>query len=256
MLSIPAIAQDLMSREDFRNAEWRMKSEYYQNLLKRGGSNIVLDQTDFDVKYWELDIDVTNIVGQIIHGKVTMTSECTVDDVTTVDYDFHSNMTVDSAFMGGNPVSYTRPNNIVRITLDRTYNEGEHFTTVVYYHGHPPGGGWGSFSWDQHNGQPIISTLSEPEGAREWWPCKDMPHDKSDSSDVLITVPDYLVATSNGSLVSNVDNGNGTRTFQRRFHAHSQLCLSRTLQPGSGGFEHYTAGIGYFRRSFWRISLH
>jgi hypothetical protein len=225
MLSIPAIAQDLMSREDFRNAEWRMKSEYYQNLLKRGGSNIVLDQTDFDVKYWELDIDVTNIVGQIIHGKVTMTSECTVDDVTTVDYDFHSNMTVDSAFMGGNPVSYTRPNNIVRITLDRTYNEGEHFTTVVYYHGHPPGGGWGSFSWDQHNGQPIISTLSEPEGAREWWPCKDMPHDKSDSSDVLITVPDYLVATSNGSLVSNVDNGNGTRTF----HWHNSYPITTYL---------------------------
>ena len=109
MMSIPAFAQDLMSREDFRNAEWRMKSEYYQNLLKRGSSNIALDQTDFDVKYWELDIDVTNLVGEIIHGKVTMTSQCMVDGVSTVDYDFHSNMMVDSVFMGGSTVSFTRP---------------------------------------------------------------------------------------------------------------------------------------------------
>lgn len=186
---------------------------------------MTLDQTDFDVKYWELDVDVTNIVGQIIHGKVTMTSECTVDGVTTVDYDFHSNMTVDSVFMGGNTVSYTRPNYLIRITLDRTYNEGEQFTTVVYYHGHPPGGGFGSFTWDTHNGQPIISTLSEPEGAREWWPCKDMPHDKSDSSDVYITVQDNLTATSNGSLVSNIDNGNGTRTF----HWHNSYPITTYL---------------------------
>lgn len=169
LLTASVSAQKLMSREDFQNAEWRMKTEYYQYLLKRGSSNIILDQTDFDVKYWELDLDVTNIVGQIIQGKVTMTSESMVDGLTSVDYDFHSNMTVDSVFMNNNTVSYTRPNDLIRITLDQTYNEGDQFTTVVYYHGHPPGGGFGSFTWDTHNGQPIISTLSEPEGAREWW---------------------------------------------------------------------------------------
>jgi len=223
--SVPTFAQKLMSREDFQNAEWRMKSEYYQNLLKRGSSSITLDQTDFDVRYWELDVNVTNIVGQIIQGKVTMTSVSMLDGLTSVDYDFHSNMTVDSAFMNGGPVSYTRPSNLVRITLDQSYNEGDQFTTVIYYHGHPPGGGLGSFTWDTHGGQPIISTLSEPEGAREWWPCKDMPHDKSDSSDVYITVPDNLVATSNGSLVSNIDNGNGTRTF----HWHNSYPITTYL---------------------------
>ncbi|UCC80689.1 MAG: putative Ig domain-containing protein [Candidatus Zixiibacteriota bacterium] len=212
-LAANTFAQKIVSREDFRNSEWRMKSEYYKKLLERNGGSVALDQSDYDVKYWELDVDVTNIIGQIIYGKVTMTSESMVNGLTTVDYDFHSNMTVDSAFMGGNTVSYTRPNHLIRVTLDRAYDEGEQFTTVIYYHGHPPGGNWGSFTWGQHNGQPIISTLSEPEGAREWWPCKDMPHDKSDSSDVYITVPDNLVATSNGRLVSNNNNGNGTRTF-------------------------------------------
>jgi hypothetical protein len=225
LVSAPAFAQKIISRDDFQQSEWRMKSEYYQKLLARSTPSITLDQTDFDVKYWDFRLDVTNINGQVISGYVTMTSECTVNGVATVDYNFHSNMTVDSVFMDGDPVSFTRPTHLIRITLDQTYNQGEQFTTVVYYHGHPPGGGFGSFTWDTHNGQPIISTLSEPEGAREWWPCKDMPHDKADSADVHITVPENLVATSNGKLISDNNNGNGTRTF----HWHNSYPITTYL---------------------------
>ena len=152
MIAVPVFAQDMMSREDFRNAEWQMKSEYYRNLLERGGGSAILDQSDYDVKYWELDIDITNINGQIIYGKVIMTSESTVDGLATIDYDFHTSMSADSVFMGGSPVVFTRPSNTIHITLDHAYNDGEQFTTVVYYHGHPPGGGFGSFTWDTHGG--------------------------------------------------------------------------------------------------------
>ncbi len=213
LFSTLSVSAQEFSRDDFHRAEWEMKSRYAQKLAERQGSDFALDQTDFDVKYWELDINVTDIGGQIVSGKVIMVSESMVDGLTSIDYDFHSSMTVDSVFMYGNSAVYTRPSNIVRITLDRAYNIGEQLTTVVYYHGHPPGGGFGSFTWSTHSGQPIISTLSEPEGAREWWPCKDVPHDKSDSADVMITIPDNLTGTSNGKLVSNIDNGNGTRTF-------------------------------------------
>ncbi|MCP4580963.1 MAG: M1 family metallopeptidase, partial [candidate division Zixibacteria bacterium] len=103
---------------------------------------------------------------------------------------------------------------MISITLDHEYDTGEEFTTVVYYNGHPPGSYFGSFTWETHGGgNPIISTLSEPEGAREWWPCKDQPRDKSDSSDVKITIPDDLVGTSNGLLTEVIDNGDGTLTY-------------------------------------------
>jgi len=202
------------TKEEFQKSEWQMKSDYYRNLRERAdGGGLILDQTDYDVKYWVLDINVTDIDGEIVSGVVTMTSESVIDNLTTIDYDYHSSMEVDSVRMNGSPAVYNHHSSILTITLDRAYNNGELFTTVVYYHGHPPGGGFGSFTWETHSGQPIISTLSEPEGAREWWPCKDMPHDKGDSADVLITVPDNLVATSNGRLISNTDNGDGTRTF-------------------------------------------
>lgn len=51
-LASSVFAQKMISREDFRNSEWRMKSEYYQKLLERNGGSVILDQTDYDVKYW------------------------------------------------------------------------------------------------------------------------------------------------------------------------------------------------------------
>jgi len=212
LFSSIAYAQKI-THEAFRNAEWEMKKLLWQQQQKEFDSDLLLDQSDYDVKYWELDVNVTNIEGQIISGKVTMTSESRIDGLTAIDYNFHSVMVTDSVFMNGHAVSFTRPSNLLHITLDGAYDTGEQFTTIVYYHGHPPGGGFGSFTWDTHNGQPIISTLSEPEGAREWWPCKDMPHDKADSADVIMTIPSNLMGTSNGIIASNNDNGNGTRTI-------------------------------------------
>lgn len=213
LLSAALFAQEI-SRDDFRDAEWKMKSLYYQKLMERQDPGLLLNQSDYDVKYWELDIDVTDIAGESITGKVTMTSESVVDDLSSIEYDLHSVMNVDSVRMDGNPAAFSHQGGVLEITLDHAYDAGEQFTTVVYYHGQPPDESyWPSFDWEYHEGNPIIFTLSEPEGAREWWPCKDMPHDKGDSADVLITVPDDLVATSNGVLVSDIDNGDGTRTF-------------------------------------------
>ena len=212
LLPVMLLAQEITPWE-FRNADFKMKSQYWKYLQERQESGILLDQTDFDVTHWTLDINVTDIAGETIFGYVTMTSAPTIDGLTEVDYDFHDNMDVDSVMMNGEHVTYIHLSHMLTIILDRAYNSDELFTTTVFYNGHPEGSGFGSFTWDSHNGQPMISTLSEPEGARDWWPCKDMPHDKADSADVFITVPDDLVATSNGVLVSDIDNGDGTRTF-------------------------------------------
>jgi hypothetical protein len=70
----------------------------------------------------------------------------------------------------------------------------------------------------------MIWTLSEPFGARDWWPCKDFNDDKADSLDMTCTVPDNLIVASNGVLVSDVDNGS-TRTF----HWHTSSPISTYL---------------------------
>jgi aminopeptidase N len=209
---ISATAQEF-TIEDYHEMEWRLKAERFRMMQRLEERDDILDQSDYDMKYAGIDLDVTNIAGQIITGEVTMRSESTIDDLTEIVYDFHDDMIVDSVQMGGHDVTYNHADDFLTIALDRAYNTGEDFTTTVYYHGHPLGSGFGSFTWRTHAGQPIISSMSCPDASHEWWPCKDHPHDKIDSVDMVVTCPDDLVVSANGLFVSNVNNGNGTRTF-------------------------------------------
>ncbi len=214
LIVVPGVLLAQMpTREDIMNAEWQMKTKLWHQMHDGQNEPTILDQNDYDVKYWDLRLTVTNIAGQSISGEVTMTSQSVIEGLTFVEYDFRYGMIVDSVFVNGQPANHSRQSDILRVTLDRAYGPGEQFATRIVYHGRPQASGFGSFTWDTHSGQPIISTLSEPEGARDWWPCKDQPHDKADSADVYITTLDNLTGTSNGVLVSNIDNGNGTRTF-------------------------------------------
>jgi aminopeptidase N len=60
----------------------------------------------------------------------------------------------------------------------------------------------------------LVATLSEPFGARNWWPCKDRPDDKADGVSLAITVPANLVVASNGRLL-RVDQLPGARARYR-----------------------------------------
>ena len=59
---------------------------------------------------------------------------------------------------------------------------------------------------------PCVSNMSEPAYAKYWWPCKDRPDDKAFSS-VSITVPDTLIAISNGTLTLEEPADPGWKTY-------------------------------------------
>ncbi|MDO9695722.1 MAG: M1 family aminopeptidase [Candidatus Latescibacteria bacterium] len=66
--------------------------------------------------------------------------------------------------------------------------------------------------WDfPEDTDPVISSMSQPDAARTWWPCKDRSDDKARCR-VEIRAPAALTAVSNGSLVDEVDHGDGTLT--------------------------------------------
>jgi aminopeptidase N len=60
----------------------------------------------------------------------------------------------------------------------------------------------------------MIYSYGLPFTAQQWFPCQDEPADKADSADIAITVPQPLVAASNGTLERTTINGDGTRTFR------------------------------------------
>jgi aminopeptidase N len=81
-------------------------------------------------------------------------------------------------------LSFTQTDtNELVITLPNILNSGTVATVSISYSGTPSSQG-NAFTSTTHNGTPILYTLSEPYGARDWWPCKQDLNDKTDSLDV------------------------------------------------------------------------
>ncbi len=170
-----------------------------------------VSQWQYDATYYEVDFAI-DFDTEIISGHVTMAARSVYDGLSWIEVDLFDDMTVDSVTMNGGTVAFSHFSDIITVSLDAEYDDGDDFAVTMYYHGHPTEGGFQAFSFDAHNGTDIATTLSEPYFARTWWPCKDYPDDKADSADVIITHPDDFVCSSNGSLVSITDNGDGTKT--------------------------------------------
>jgi hypothetical protein len=166
------------------------------------------NQNEYDFRHYDLDLDL-DPASHILSGTVITTADVTGGPVSTLDLNLTGDMTVSAATVNGAPATFSHPANVLTVDLDRSYSAGETVVVGVTYSGNPAGS---SFGWDSVGGQDMIWTLSEPYGAREWWPCSDHTWDKPDSVDITVTVPDNLIVASNGILVSDVDNG-ATRTF-------------------------------------------
>lgn len=168
--------------------------------------------TKIDVTYYGLDLTVTSSP-QYLTGKVTVNANVDTTSLNTIFLDLRNALNVDSVWLNGTATTYTHTSHKLNIDLDRTYTQGESFSVKVFYQGVPGSSGFGSFEFGTHGGTPIIWTLSEPYGTPDWFPCKDTPADKADSSDVWITVADNFIAVANGTLISTTNNGDGTLTY-------------------------------------------
>lgn len=163
-------------------------------------AQLALDATAYDLA---LSIDPA---GQTITGTLRARFMVTAPQVSVADLNLADQLQVTGVTSSGVPVGWTLSNEVLGIPLERTYLQGETVDLTVQYHGTPPDS-YGAFGFDYHNGQPMVWTLSEPFGARSWWPCDDWSDDKADSVDLHITVPAGLIVASNGVLREVTHNG-------------------------------------------------
>jgi aminopeptidase N len=187
-------------------AEKFLKSQNFQTNFYPGDSTV-------DIKYYKLNLTVTTNPNYLI-GEVIINAASKANNLQFANIDLHDSIIVNSISIGTTLLNYTRGNNKLHITLDKIYGLNEMISIKINYQGVPSSTGFGSFTFGNHNGQPAIYTLSEPYGAKDWWPCKDSPADKADSVDVWITCSNNLIGVSNGKLIHEMDNGNGTKTFK------------------------------------------
>jgi aminopeptidase N len=153
------------------------------------------------------------------------------ESISQLEINLLDNMVVDSVLTKNFQANFNHTNDMILITLDRSYNPGEKAGVRIYYRGNPTQTGFGSFGFDRIADQPMIWSLSEPFGARNWWPCKDIPADKADSVDIRITVPEPLVVVSNGILRSVVSENNKKTYWWHEKYPITTYLVSVAIHP-------------------------
>ena len=170
--------------------------------------------TNINVVYYKLDLKI-DVNPNLLMGAVTVDALSRVVNLNSLFYDFSNNMTVDSIIKSDEMLTFTHIQNKIIIPLDSAFDINDRISLKIFYHGVPVPTGFGSFIFGTHNGvEPAVWTLSEPFGSSDWFPCKNTPADKADSSDVWLRCADELTAVSNGTLKEIVNNNDGTSTHK------------------------------------------
>ena len=121
--------------------------------------------------------------------------------------------------------AYNYSDNQLTIDLNKTYTKGEEYTVYVNYIARPEDvkqkgskniteakGLYFIDPLDEDPEKPTqIWTQGETEASSCWFPTIDAPNQKT-SQEIYMTVPNKFITLSNGTLQSQIDNNNGTRT--------------------------------------------
>ncbi|MGH2648102.1 MAG: M1 family metallopeptidase, partial [Ginsengibacter sp.] len=132
------------------------------------------------------------------------------------------------AMMKGNsktPLTYSYDSMQLKISLDKSYKEGENYTVFINYVSRPnelkeegsaaitdAKGLYFINPKGEDKDKPIeIWTQGETESNSAWFPTIDKPDQKT-TEEIAMTVPSKYVTLSNGLLMSQKKNADGTRT--------------------------------------------
>ncbi len=227
-LSQYCFAQQNEERQDVTSIA-KMEMQAHQNSFNNNTTARTLSSENFDVKYYRCEWEVDPAV-RYINGLVTIYFK-TTQDANSITVDLVNALAVDSIKKNNVAYTFSQATNTLNINFPATILAGTIDSVSIWYKGIPGNSGFGSFIQDNHAGTPVMWTLSESYGSRDWWPCKNGINDKADSIDVIITHPNIYKAASNGLLQSETAiSGNRMRTWwKHRYPIASYLiCMAVT----------------------------
>jgi aminopeptidase N len=176
----------------------------------------------YDVQYYFLDLNMTN-TSTYLSGSVEIHAKAKVN-LDTALVELFESLTISQIQVNGNNVVYNRVANKINIPVNAAANST--FVLKITYAGNPPTaqtnplGGSGLTAGTSNTwGNKVVWSLSEPFSAYEWFAVKQSLTDKADSCAVHITVPDTLMAGSNGLLENVVSLPSNKKRFEWK-HRH------------------------------------
>ena len=218
LLTLVALSQSLFSQNidckvitDLSHMEQRANSRLSYGSKQTGATN------NFDVLHYRCEWEVDPAV-RYISGKITVYFKMTLSG-NSISFDLmNAGLNADSVLLRGLKLSILHSHDVLKIDFGSSMPEATSDSISIYYHGMPQSTGFGSFIQTSHAGVPVIWTLSEPYGSRDWWPCKNGLDDKADSIDIFITAPATYSAAANGLLQDEITAGTKKTTHWKHHY--------------------------------------
>jgi len=191
-----------------QKAAQKKKQEFSEQDRLRG--SVTPQRKWWDLLHYDLSISV-NPKSRSIKGK-NVVRFSVLESAKQMQIDLQKPLEITSVKFGDQSLKYSRNGNVYLIDFEKAPAKGTTAEVVIYYGGkpkkslNPP---WsGGFSWRKDkSGKPFIATSCQGIGASIFWPCKDHGYDEpQQGADIRLTVPEGLVAVSNGRLQSTKKN--------------------------------------------------
>jgi aminopeptidase N len=195
IISMPLAAQSVEKKGSELCSEKKMNSR----LQLLSGNLTTTGAHSFDMLDYNLNLDIYNCFltpyPSTFKGSeiITLLADSSINSIQLNA--INTSLQIDSVRLSG--AGFVHTNNILTISLDRTYAPGETLYVKIYYQHKNIADG----AFYVQSG--MVFTDCEPEGARKWFPCWDKPSDKATMSLKVIT-PGSVKLGSNGRLADSV----------------------------------------------------
>ncbi len=183
----------------------------YSNIQRNEDSTIVNYQNLYDVQNYKLGLSF-DIPKKYIYGNLEMSAINLSDTLNSIYINCSTELNIKSISLNNENVSFQHIKDYIIIDSRNKIEISKILVVNIKYEGSPRNSGFDSFGFKTFDNEPAIYTLSEPDYAPSWWPCKDLTTDKS-TFEMLITVPSELTAVSNGTLQEIRKEDSGESTF-------------------------------------------
>lgn len=187
-----------------------IESEKKTNLKSILDVNVNPNTLNYDLQYvrLELDLDPTK---QYIAGTVTSHFKM-LQNSPDIYFDLKNNLTVSNVKYHDQDLIFQQLNtDEILINFPSTLTAQTTDSLSITYSGIPSTVENAFVATTTPAGDPILATLSEPFGAKQWWPTKQSLNDKIEKMDIKISTPSQFTVGSNGKLMSETILGNGRK---------------------------------------------
>ncbi|WP_449398802.1 M1 family metallopeptidase [Chryseobacterium wanjuense] len=222
------VFQQVFAQNDNLEKKGLIEKEKKSFAHKMAVGNTNPNTLNYDLQYQRMNLTLDPAVYNV-SGSVTSHFKPN-QSMSSIYFDLTDQLTVSQVQYHGNTLTFQQlPTKELKINFQSPLPANVLDSLTITYSG-APDFTYDAFSTDLQNTVPVLSTLSEPYGAQDWFPTKQSMNDKIDRFDFKITTPSQYSVAANGKLMSETAlPGSQKLTFWRTMYPMASYLVALSI---------------------------